>query len=341
MTGGSGNLDTPQTSHRIGIARRCHHDCMSKLSDIIDAATTDSVSISALLRMVKVVAARMDTPPLIDWVDNELSGYSGRAAVPDYRGPFRTQVLTHWAGPYGAEVRGLAFPSTALPEGEARDAGFLFTFRESVSELEQLAASGEDALRAPWSAESVAIFNTMVDSGLVTARVPMHHLVGAHQQLTPALVASVLDQVRTRVLGLALELEKVAPQAGEPGVTVTDPATVTHVVNNYVYGHGITVAVDSPGAVQLTGMQPNDLQGLLAAVAGLGLSPDDVTELRQAVQGDEADQRTPTGKPGSRVAQFMGKLTLGTVKTAGKTGVQELSKAVGKMVMAYYGITDP
>ncbi|MET0996294.1 MAG: hypothetical protein ABWY20_20425 [Mycobacterium sp.] len=28
-----------------------------------------------LLRKVKVVAARLDTPPLIDWVDGELVGY--------------------------------------------------------------------------------------------------------------------------------------------------------------------------------------------------------------------------------------------------------------------------
>ncbi|SOJ57903.1 hypothetical protein MSIMFB_05381 [Mycobacterium simulans] len=57
--------------------------CMSKLSEIIDAATTDSVPFSALLRMAKVVAARMATPPLIDWVDNELGGYPGDAEVPD------------------------------------------------------------------------------------------------------------------------------------------------------------------------------------------------------------------------------------------------------------------
>lgn len=61
---------------------------MSRLSDIISAATDDSVSVAALLRMVMVVAARMDTPPLIDWVHNELGGYPEGAVVPDYRGPF-------------------------------------------------------------------------------------------------------------------------------------------------------------------------------------------------------------------------------------------------------------
>jgi hypothetical protein len=35
---------------------------MSMLSDVIDAATTDTVSLAALLWMTKVLAARMNTP---------------------------------------------------------------------------------------------------------------------------------------------------------------------------------------------------------------------------------------------------------------------------------------
>ncbi|OMC33427.1 hypothetical protein A5739_08790 [Mycobacterium colombiense] len=310
---------------------------MSKLSDIIDAATTDTVSLAALLRMTKVLAARTDTPPLIDWVDNELGGYPSDAIIPEYRGPFPTQVLTHWSGPFGAEVKNLPYPSTALPE-DMRQAGFDYTFYQAVSELERLAAT-QEILRAPWSAESVAILNQMMDSGYITSGVPMHGLVGAYQQITPALIVSVLDQVRTRVLSFALELEKTAPHAGEPGAAVADASVVTHIVNTHIYGHGNVVAIDSPGAQQLGGVKVDDLESLLTAVAGLGFSPQDVAELREAIEDDKADQTTPQGKPGSRVAQFLGKVTLGTLKTAGQTGIQELAKAVGKMVMAYYGIT--
>jgi hypothetical protein len=72
---------------------------VSKLS-IIDAATTDSTPVAALLRMTKVVAARVQIPLMVDWVDNELAGYPAEAPLPDYRGPFRTEVLSEWSG-YG------------------------------------------------------------------------------------------------------------------------------------------------------------------------------------------------------------------------------------------------
>jgi NAD(P)-dependent dehydrogenase (short-subunit alcohol dehydrogenase family) len=104
-----------------------------------DAATTDSASIAALLRMAKVIAARMDTPPLLGWVDSELGGYPPEAQVPNYRGTFQTQVISEWSGFGGSIVRNAPIPPSAVPEG-LRDAGaFEVEFRESVSELERLA----------------------------------------------------------------------------------------------------------------------------------------------------------------------------------------------------------
>jgi hypothetical protein len=83
----------------------------------------------------------------------------------------------------------------------------------------------------------------------------------------------------------------------------------------------------------------NDLESLLSVVAALGVGPQDVSELREAVEGDDSDLETPKGRPGSRVTQFLGKLTLGALKSAGQTGIQEGGKAISKAILTYYGIT--
>jgi hypothetical protein len=70
---------------------------------------------------------------------------------------------------------------------------------------------------------------------------PMRGIVSAHRVVSPALVSSVLDQVRTRVLSVTLEIEQIAPDAGEPGVSVTDLNTVTHIINTYIYCDGNTM----------------------------------------------------------------------------------------------------
>lgn len=309
---------------------------MSKLSAIIEAASSDDVTTPNLLRKLKVVASRLETPPLIDWVDNELSGYPADAPIPDYRGPFPCQVLSDWAGPFQSGAKNVPLPSVSVPKG-LRDAGaFEVRFHESVSQLEQFASVGDTVVYS-WGADAVAVLNTLMTDGTIPEIMEGYGLLVARKHVPAPLIVAVLDNVRTRVLDLALELEKVTPNAGEPGTAPADPRTVNNIVN-IIYGHGNTLAVDSPSAVQLGGVRINDLDSLLNLVAGLGLAPEEVSELRQAVEGDAADDETPEGEPGSRVTRFLGKLTLGALKSAGQTGIQEGAKAISKAILSYYGI---
>lgn len=308
---------------------------MSQLSAIIDAATSESTSVANLLRMVKVMAARMDTPPLIDWVENELSGYGPDVPVPDYRGPFRTQVLSEWTGPFSSIARNVPLAANGVPAVLEELGGFEHTFRESVSELERLATLEDLAVR--WPTEAVGLVNGAIARGEILAVVRDSVLVSAFKVSSPNRAAAAVDNVRTRVLDLALELEKVAPDAGEPGAAPADPATVRTIITN-IYGHGNAVAVDSPGARQLTAVRAGDLDGLLKAAAALGLESEEVAELKDAVEGDAADAETPVGKPGGRVKRFLGKVALGGVTIASKDTLQEGVHMLGDLVRSYYGM---
>jgi AbiTii/Transposase len=149
---------------------------VSKLSDIIDAAAADAVSVAALLRMTKVIAARMQTPPLLDWVDNELGGYPSGAPVPSYRGPFSTQVLSEWSGPFGSIARNVPVAPLSVPAG-IRDIGaFEVTFYESVSELERIAEQ-DSTLTYSWPADAVAILNDQITRHQIPEIVPDYLMV--------------------------------------------------------------------------------------------------------------------------------------------------------------------
>jgi hypothetical protein len=105
----------------------------------------------------------------------------------------------------------------------------------SVVELQRIAAV-KDPLGMPWGADLLTRLNGETARGTVKRIVPMSGLVSANIQVTPALVESVLDSVRTRVLNLALELELLIPDAGEPGVTSDDPGRVNYIVTAHIYG---------------------------------------------------------------------------------------------------------
>lgn len=178
----------------------------------------------------------------------------------------------------------------------------------------------------------MARLNGEMARGTVKRIVPMSGLVSAHIQVTPALVESVLDSVRTRVLNLALELERLIPDAGEPGVTSDDPGRVNYIVTAHIYGDGNTLAIGDSASVSVA---KGDLGALLAAVSSAGLSEQQVDELRAAIEADEADGEL--GESTSRVRAFLGKLTWEGAKTASKIGIGAGGGIVAALVRSYWG----
>ncbi len=299
---------------------------MTKLAAIIDGATGEAVSTASLLRMLKVVASRLQTAPLEDWVDRELSGYGNEDDLPAYRGPFPATAMGVFVGPFQSMMK-IAIPTVAFPEHMRGGFAFTLKFRQPVSELEPLAAATLN-LENPWDADMVAYVNYKIESGEMTL-VPMHGLQRAYKVVTPHEVRAVLDTVRTRVLNLALELERIAPQAGEPNAPAVDPDRVQYVVTNNIYGDGNATAVGSPGAVQGTSVvKQGDLESLLRAASAAGLPAPEVDELRSAVEADAA--AGSPDKPGSQVNEYMGKLALGAAGSA--TG-----GTVAALIRAFFG----
>ncbi|MGJ6121148.1 hypothetical protein QN239_01005 [Mycolicibacterium sp. Y3] len=309
---------------------------MSKLEEIIDAATSDAVPIASLLRMLKVVASRTKVVLLGDWVDNELSGYSPAAILPDYRGPFPAEVVSKWVGPYQSSRSGVPLPPLWAPEGLREAGAFTLQFRQSVRELELLAAR-DAVLGSAWGADLIAQLNGEIQRGAVHAIVPMHLLVTAHQQVTPAHVGSVLDNVRTRVLDFALEAEQFVPGAGEPGVEPADQGQINYLVVNNIYGSANAISV-GPGSTQqlIASVEIGDRDSLKRAVEAAGLPADQIAELESAIDSDDAE-RERHGL-GTRVKEFLGKLALGTGKETGKTAISAGGAVIADLVRRYYGV---
>lgn len=308
---------------------------MSKLEEIIEAATSDAVPVASLLRMLKVIASRTKVDLLDDWVDNELSGYHNDATLPDYRGPFPVEVVSTWSGPFRSMQSNVPLPALWAPEGLREAGAFNLRFLQPVSELETLVAR-ESMLGMPWGADLIANLNRVIQSGEVHAIVPMHLLVTAHQQITPAQVEGVLDNVRTRVLNFALKAEQLIPGAGELGVVPADHDEFNHIVVTNIYGSGNAVTVALGSNQLVTMVTPGDRESLRRAVEAAGLSAEDIAELEAAVSSDEANGERG---PGSKVTSFLGKATLGAAKESGKAAIGAVGAVVADLVRRYYGLS--
>lgn len=309
---------------------------MSLVDDLVNAASGNDVPVATLLRRVKVIASRLGTDQIEEWVDHELVGYPDGAPLPEYRGPFPAQVIGHFSGPFNSEVRNLPIPATGFPSDMRDSPLFEIEFRQPVAQLQELSRS-EGTPQASWPANAVAYTNQLIEEGEAQL-VPYHGLVAAWRPIPTHKFVEILDIVRTRILGLALQLEEVEPAAGEPGVSVPQPA-VQNITNN-IYGGSSNIAVASHNVSQVALPSPGDRQALIDYMEYIGVPDEYLESLRQALAEDEEEQFTPdSGRGlGPRVSAWLADLTVFAAKRADHAGVAASGTLAAQALAGYFGI---
>jgi hypothetical protein len=206
---------------------------MTSLLDEIERAAVDStVSLPDLLRKCKVLAARLKHREFADWVSHELGGYDPKDTLPPYRSVAAGHSVGTLVGSFGRQLKNAPLPLLSLPE-DVRDALNTYSFYESVSTLERIAASDKPRIRVKWPPDLIA---------LVANQYPMYegvNLVDAWRPLTTATVAGILDTVGTRVLDFVLAIQAENPAAGEAAPNAPPPVppqVVTQHFNTTIIG---------------------------------------------------------------------------------------------------------
>jgi AbiTii len=310
---------------------------LTLLSELIDAASGDDAPVSTLLRKVKVIAARMHTGELAAWVEHELVGYPADATLPEYRGPFRAEVLGHFSGPFGSRLENAPVPPIGFPEKFREGALFNIEYRQPIAELEQLAQTKKE-LHADWPADAVALTNSMIQAGTVHLYEHMG-LQQARRRISPTALKAIVDTVRTRILDLALYLEGVVPEAGQPDATPPSKEQVQQIVTN-VYGGTPNIAVASSDFEQsMTFPSPGDEPALLRFLDEIGIERDELAQLESALEEDRSTGEDESGKRmGPRVSAWLGRVTVRTATAATTGAAGAVGGLAAKALAAHFGL---
>lgn len=193
---------------------------MTLLDRLIEFATQNT-SIVPSLHNVQVLASRIDAADLAAWSKRELTGFGSQDDIPAYRGPFRTDVYVRYRYTYAglsddADVMWPLRPEVFADEVRQSTIMRLYdvTFTEPIQAVEDMCGKN-NTLVSPWSAGAVEIVNTLIQlDGLIIK--PGYTVAEAENRFNSSLALGVVDSVRSRILGLALGLERLAPNAGEP-----------------------------------------------------------------------------------------------------------------------------
>lgn len=302
---------------------------MTLIEEIQKEAVDSKSDLGALLRKCKLLAARLGSRPLEDWLLWESNGYPDGVDVPSYR-IWPLELKGYFAGSFGSGIRNAPIPWVCLPE-KVRDAYQNYRCRQSIASIEEILKKTDKGTLHVSTGDLAVALGTDVYQ--------YQNCIQAWAEFSVSNLIELLNTVRNRILDFALAVWKEAPTAGEGSGRIShdiEPARVTQIFNTTVYGGAANLvgsATNSPVSFTVT---QNDFASLEKVLRDKGVQDKDVEELRAAITTDERPQKSRGFGPhvSSWIANMMKKAAEGSWAIGLKAAGNLLAQAISK----YYGL---
>jgi hypothetical protein len=304
---------------------------MSLLREIQEAIVDPKSELAPILLKVRILADRLGSGQLEEWVKLESEGYPAEIDVPEYR---KVSVT------YTACVANIAWRATNQPIPTAlisKFAGDHWTpigMRESMAAIDDLLSKSEGGGGIGIDASNlILLLQDKIFEGSAISSVT--------GRISATGLREIQNAVRTRILELTMKLEKEVPGSGD--VTISKPLVtraditekVAHVVNMTV--HGPNTMITSTGSH--TAVTVNNVQGDVGTLRGelvkAGIPDDAATEFSEIVSAEKPDADQSFG-PNARkwIARNIATASDGTWKV----GLAVAAKLLEEAALRYYGL---
>ena len=302
---------------------------MSLLEEIQNEAVDSNSDLGMLLRKCKILAARLRSEPLENWLIWESNGYPEDVQVPEYR-VWSLEVKGHFFGAFGSSFKNATIPHVCIPT-EARESYERYHCRMSIAGVEDiLKQQGAGMVQVSTSDLAVALgMNVYRD----------HNCVQAWAEYGTSNLVELLNTVRNRILDFSLAIWKENPAAGEEGDSSDsslEPAVVTQIFNTTVYGGAASLIGTAHGSPVVLNIVPNDFQSLEAVLRENGLQQRDIEELSEALNADE--HATERDKFGPRVSSWIAKMIQKAAEGVWDVGVAAAGALLAQGISKFYGL---
>jgi hypothetical protein len=176
---------------------------VSLLHEIQTAVVKDDADLGPILLKLRLLAARLGSQPLADWIRHESEGYPDGVEVPDYR-VFSVSYTANFSGPFGSGIQNAPI-STYLIEKFAGKSWVAYEMRASIAAVDDLLTPSDKGGSLQIEASNLILLL----QGKVYEGYACNSVTG---KVSRAALAAIRHSVRSRVLELTIELEKSIPE---------------------------------------------------------------------------------------------------------------------------------
>ncbi|HWQ89015.1 MAG TPA: hypothetical protein VN374_03475 [Desulfitobacteriaceae bacterium] len=308
---------------------------MILLHDIQAAVLREGSDLGPILLKLRLLAARLESQPLADWIKHESEGYPGDADIPDYR-IIGVCYIANFSGPFGSGIQNAPI-SPYLIDKFAGKQWVQYKMRESIAAVDDLLFSSKK--RGSLVIDTANLIHLL--QGKVYPDYACNSVIGS---ISRAALAAIRHSVRSRVLELTIELEKSIPEASTVSLGPSDSssdihsssAAVTQIAQQIIYGNYTSVSASGDGARIAIAVGERDKEGLIQFLAHSGLPDADALELAQLAACEEPHSTAEPMGPQVRtwLVENMKKAANGTWKI----GLAVATDVIKEALLKYYGL---
>lgn len=305
---------------------------MGLLAEIQSAVLQDQSDIAPILLKLRMLAARLGSQPLAEWVKHESEGYPSGVEVPDYR-ILGVSYRATFSGPFGAGINNAPI-SPYLIEKFAGKSWTRYEMRQSIAAVDELLSSSEKGGALQIEASNLILLL----QGNVYEDYACNSVTGT---ISRASLAAIRHAVLNRILELTLEIGKSIPEAvsvslANPGDLSGSAAGVTtQIAQQIIYGNYTAVSAQS-GAVVSILIDTGNKEALSQYLVQAGIPAEDAGALADLASSEKPES---SAEPmGPKVKQWL----LDNLKKAAggtwKIGLSVATDVIKEALLKYYGL---
>ncbi len=305
---------------------------MKLVDEIIGLLSSDSAPVAEALLKTKVLLHAIGKKELVEWVNNELTGYPKAEVVPSYR-VLRGRIL--------ANLSNLAWRGTAHPiplehlDEEQRANLETVPMHQSLSELEKLASSSANStvISFPFPLEANGFLGKNLGNGF--------QIELAWTSVPKASIAGSFIQVRSRLLDFVLGLnDKLEGAITEQEVrTRTGTFDASGMFSQAIFGDNATIIVgqENTQTVKNITSVKGDFRTLANELRQNGMAEDDINALKAAIASDDITSEVKNSKFGPTVKQWMQQMWGKALEASWNIDLGIVSGLLTTAIQKYYG----
>jgi len=302
---------------------------MKLLAELITALSSPQPSLIDALVKTKVLLHQLGRKDLVEWVNNEINGYSDDAPLPEYR------VLD-------AQVKGnvtnnaYSYTDHPLPtmhlEKAQRERLEKLEMRDSIAVLEGLAKNEKQGLQRPLPIEYGALFNKALSGGYKVQQAWCDIGIGR--------MAQIVAQVRSKLLDFLLELNgKVGSEMSDEEVKrIAQSSETGSMFNHAIFGDNVTILVGNQNQQHVTNhLTQGDFSGLAEFLKKNNVASEDISSLEAAISADSSTVEVADKRFGPRVKSWLSSMLGKAVEASWQVELGVASGLLTAALQRYYG----